>query len=114
MELEAWAYALKREELRSRLLENTVELRLAIEAALARISIKRGGKSAERDGLLLETIAMGLVAGARAQRTDQRSAVLDAGAFSRLRASIATGTDPFSIPYLRLRPERQQSNFGPS
>ena len=76
LELEAWAYALKREELRSRLLKNTVELRLAIEAALARISNKRGGKSAERDGLLLETLAMGLVANAALGRNEQIKDVL--------------------------------------
>jgi AcrR family transcriptional regulator len=70
LELEAWAYALKREELRNRLLENTVELRLAIESALVRMRSSNHAKSARPDGLLLETFAMGLVAKAALGRDE--------------------------------------------
>ena len=65
LELEAWAYSLKNEKLSDRLFENAAELRLSIRQALQRI-----GKSADLSGaqsiddaaLLIETVAMGLVA----------------------------------------------------
>ena len=76
LELEAWAYSLKREELRNRLLENSLELRLAIESALARIRRSSQGKSARPDGLLLETLAMGLVAKAALGRDEPVEVIL--------------------------------------
>jgi len=70
LELEAWAYALKRKDLRNRLLENTQELRSAIESALARMSEGKDVNSGRPDGLLLETLAMGLVAKAAMGRAE--------------------------------------------
>lgn len=65
LELEAWAHALTRDRLRSRLLENTGELRSSIGQALERIAGKRAGRLSIADAaLLVETLAMGLVANA--------------------------------------------------
>ena len=65
IELEAWAHALTREQLRNRLMENTGELRSSIEQALGRIVGERHTPSAIADAaLLVETMAMGLVANA--------------------------------------------------
>jgi AcrR family transcriptional regulator len=66
LELEAWAHALTREQLRNRLMENTGELRSSIEQALKRIEAK--GKPRDLPSpdmaLIIETLAMGLVANA--------------------------------------------------
>lgn len=70
LELEAWAYAFDRQELRNRLLENMVELRSAIQSALARMREKRDAEPTNRDGLLVETFALGLVAQAALGRKE--------------------------------------------
>jgi TetR/AcrR family transcriptional regulator, repressor for uid operon len=65
LELEAWAYSLKNEKLRNRLFENAAELRLSIKEALESIGVSNdsGQKLSIGDSaLLIETIAMGLVA----------------------------------------------------
>jgi AcrR family transcriptional regulator len=65
LEMEAWAHALTREQLRSRLMENTGELRSSIEQALGRIASNKLAASSVADAaLLVETMAMGLVANA--------------------------------------------------
>jgi AcrR family transcriptional regulator len=70
LELEAWTYALNRQELRKRLLENTLELRLAIESALRRMGENDHREFSEKDGALLETFALGLVARAALGRDE--------------------------------------------
>jgi AcrR family transcriptional regulator len=65
MELEAWAYALNKDELRRRFLANIDDLVGALTIAIGRI---RGGsgstasKEASQDAELIETFAMGLLA----------------------------------------------------
>ena len=64
LELEAWAYSLKNEKLRNRLFENATELRSSITQALENIGKDRiyGASSIAEAALLIETVAMGLVA----------------------------------------------------
>jgi AcrR family transcriptional regulator len=75
LELEAWTYSLSRPDLRSRLSENTIALRSAIEVAFARMT--GGGDRASRDGaLIVETVALGLVATAALDRGDDVKNIL--------------------------------------
>ena len=77
LELEAWTYSLNRTDLRARLAENTIALRSAIATALARITNRRESSAdVQNAALMIETVALGLVATAALDRGDDVRNVL--------------------------------------
>lgn len=75
LEIEAWAYAFNRDELRNRLLANAIELQSAIRMALPRI-IRVEDQNVPDIAVILETFSLGLVAkAALGQKEDVRGSL---------------------------------------